>query len=219
MFGFLNKPRKVFCVGRNKTGTTSLKYVLLDFGYKLGDQRKGEQLLRYYKVGDWRPIRKYCKSAEAFQDAPFSWPNTWLILHHYFPEGKFILTVRGEDEWYRSITRYHSARFSEDRKRPPIKEELKEARYVYKGFMWDSNRAVWKTPENDPYNKDILIRNYRNHNESVRHFFQDKPNFLEIDVAKKDSYARLCEFLGREPKHDSFPHVNATVEFESPQND
>lgn len=37
LFG-LGESSKVFCIGRNKTGTTSLGKVLEDLGYRLGDQ-------------------------------------------------------------------------------------------------------------------------------------------------------------------------------------
>lgn len=203
-----NKPR-IFCIGRNKTGTTSLKKALSEFGYIIGDQVKAELLMKEYKNYNWKPILEYCKTAEAFQDVPFSSPYTWLILHEHFPNAKFILTYREPEKWYKSITSFHSKLFTESI-RTPIKKDLQEAEYRYKGFVWEINRAVYKTPENDIYNKEELIENYNAHNYSVMHYFKDNPNFLAIDVSEKNSYQQLALFLGKKPIHDSFPHLNRT---------
>ncbi|MEG9328949.1 sulfotransferase [Salinimicrobium catena] len=201
---------KVFCIGRNKTGTTSLEVVLKEFGYKLGKQHKAERLLKYYKLGHWKPIVKFCKTAEAFQDAPFSWPYTWLILHEHFPEAKFILTTRDEEKWYYSLVNFHSRLFA-DGIRVPTKEDLQRAKYNYPGFILESNRAVHKTPLDDIYNKEEMIKNYRTHNNSVLHFFKNRSNFLHIDVSEKDSYQQLADFLNKPPLHQSFPHYNKTA--------
>src|SRR5690606_38030735 len=162
-----------------------------------------------YNSNEWNKIIKFCKSAQAFQDAPFSWPYTWLFLYKAYPKAKFILTIREEEAWYNSITKFHTKLFSKENK-VPTKQELMEANYRYKGFIREVNRAVWKTPEDDLYNKELLLKNYRSHNESILHFFKNKPNFLCIDVSKEDSYVKLAEFIGRYPLHDKFPHLNKT---------
>lgn len=205
-----NQKQKVFCIGRNKTGTTSVEFVLREFGYKMGHQPTAERLLPHYAKGDWKPILEYCKTAQAFQDAPFSWPETWKILVKAYPNAKFILTYRDEESWYNSITRFHSKLFA-DGKRIPTKEDLKNASYRYRGFMWDTNRAVYNTPDNDPYNKEILISNYSKHNNDVLAHFNRHTNFLAVDVSHPGSYHKLCEFLGHTPLHKEFPHLNKTA--------
>ena len=200
---------KVFCIGRNKTGTTSIEKTLRDFGYKLGNQVKAELLIHDYSKGNWKPIINFCKSADAFQDVPFSWPNTWVVLYEHFPEAKYILTVRDENEWYKSITNFHKKKFGNG-ERIPLEIDLKNARYRYKGFIWDANRAVWKTPVNNLYEEKTFKENYKRHNDSIRHFFDEKNNFLEIDLANDKSYKQLCYFLNKKPLHQTFPHLNKT---------
>jgi len=68
---------KIFCIGFNKTGTTTIESVLKSFGYKMGDQVKGERLLNSWLSRDFKPIVELCKTAEAFQDIPFSLPYTY----------------------------------------------------------------------------------------------------------------------------------------------
>lgn len=204
---FKRNQSKIFCVGRNKTGTTSLEAALKELGYKMGDQTLGEALINEYNYRDWKPIVDFCKTADAFQDAPFSWPYTWMAMHINFPKAKFILTVRDEEQWYNSLIRFHSNLFS-DGKRPPNKEELQLAKYHRKGFLWETNRAVWQTPENDPYNKELMISNFRAHNFSVKNYFANKENFLELDLTEEGAYYKLCKFLNKKPIRNSFLHLN-----------
>lgn len=72
-------------MGFNKTGTTSIKTVLEGLGYELGDQRRGEELLGAWSRRDFGPITRYCKSAQAFQDVPFSLPYNYVSLDQRFP--------------------------------------------------------------------------------------------------------------------------------------
>ena len=208
-FRRIHYKEKIFCIGRNKTGTTSLEAALKEFGYKMGDQQKAERLVKDYKNYNWKPIIKFCESADAFQDAPFSWPYTWLILHHYYPQAKFILTTRDEEEWYHSLTQFHSKLFSNGVTQPD-KIQLQQAEYNYKGFLWEANRAVYKTPESNPYNKEILLENYRAHNISILNYFKGKENFIHLKVSEKKAYKKLADFLGKEPLRKSFPHLNKT---------
>lgn len=106
---FLKTKEKIFCVGNSKTGTTSLESTLHGFGYKLGNQIKAELLIFDWYKRDFRNIIKLCKTADAFQDAPFSLPFTFIKLDQYFKNAKFILTIRDTPEqWYNSLTKFHS---------------------------------------------------------------------------------------------------------------
>ena len=57
-FRFLNKNQeKIFCIGQNKTGTTSLMYALRDFGFKFGRQYKASLLIDDWYRRDFKKIR------------------------------------------------------------------------------------------------------------------------------------------------------------------
>lgn len=45
----LRQNNKVFCIGANKTGTTSLEKALKDLGFKMGDQGAAQGLIESYK--------------------------------------------------------------------------------------------------------------------------------------------------------------------------
>lgn len=77
---FGKKRQKVFVVGRNKTGTTSIAGALKDAGFVVGCQQQAELLIDDWINRDFREIIKYCKSADAFQDIPFSLPYTYQAV-------------------------------------------------------------------------------------------------------------------------------------------
>jgi len=201
--------RKYFCIGRNKTGTTSLKKAFEDLGYPVGDQAVAEKLtdISYFK-GDFSPIIQYCESAQVFQDVPFSWPETYKYLDRAYPGSKFILTVRDADQWYRSITRFHAKMFGGGK--VPTAEDLKHATYVRKAWMYDAVK-LHGAPDEDIYNEEILKSHYQNYNEGVIEYFKDRPNDLcVINISEKESYKTFCDFLGVAPIYDTFPWENKT---------
>ena len=198
---------KVFCIGLGKTGTTSLGRALKELGYRVGDQRQGELLLPAYAARDFRPIVDFCLTADAFQDAPFGFPFTYLALDQSFPNAKFILSVRNDaDQWYRSLVQFHGNLFAEGR--VPVKDDLLQATYCYPGFLWESNRVLVNTPEDDVYHKPTLVSYYERHNADVRDYFRHKSNLLEINVAARGAYKTFCDFLGRKPVAEDFPWLN-----------
>jgi len=97
----------------------------------------------------------------------------------------------------------------------PTKDELREATYIYKGRPWHTNRLVRNTPEDDLYNREILIKGYIRRNENIKKYFRHRhDDLLILNVADENAYAELCEFLGVEKKREKFPWLNRTLEME-----
>lgn len=103
----------IFFVGRNKTGTTSLKKAFKDLGCLVQQLRCKKELFdRNYFENNLYPTIKYCRRSQVFQDAPFSHFNILKHLDQALLDSKFILTERDEEEqWYRSLTKFHSKLF------------------------------------------------------------------------------------------------------------
>ncbi|MDB9964251.1 hypothetical protein OAD50_04185 [Vicingaceae bacterium] len=202
---------KVFVIGFNKTGTTTLKFTLRDLGYKIGNQRHGESIIEDWKLGNFDSLISLCRTADAFQDIPFSLPETYIHLYDNFENAKFVLSVRDDsDQWYQSICNFHSKLWAEGQGLPNS-EQMRCADYLYKGYAYESFKMIFGTPDDDLYNKDILVGKYNDHNESVRRFFLDKSSsFLEVNVAKDTDYIKLCNFLAKEPKGAGFLWENET---------
>ena len=201
---------KIFCIGRNKTGTTSLGNEFKLLGYVVGNQHQAEKLVPFYKKNNFEPIIKYCHSAQVFQDFPFSFPNTYKYLDKAFPNSKFILSIRDSpEEWYQSLTRYHAKIFGNGS--IPTAKQLKEAEYVWKGWIWECNRINYPTPESNPYQKDLVLETYKQYNKGVLEYFKDRPkDLLVINLKEEEAYKKFCDFLELDSPRKQFPWKNKT---------
>ncbi|MFO7841297.1 MAG: sulfotransferase [Fidelibacterota bacterium] len=203
--------RKIFCIGMNKTGTTSLKEEMLLQGYPVGNQRRAERLIDDWAKRDFRRIIRHCRTAQFFQDVPFSYPYTFIVMDHAFPGSKFILTVRDSAEaWYDSVIRFHGKKWGRGNV-PPTAEDLKHATYLYKGRPYHTRKLVYDVSDDDIYNKAVMLDHYRTHIRNVKDYFRHRPgDLLVINLKDRDSYPRFCEFLGIRQERDAFPWVNKT---------
>lgn len=201
---------KIFVIGHNKTGTSSITTNIMDLGFKIGNQRKSESFLKSYLSGDFSGIINHAKSADAFKDVPFSLKNTYKHLDSSFPNSKFILTIRdNEYEWYDSVIK---SRKMENHGKIPNSDELKRRIYGYKNFLYDFFTGVYKTNDNDLFNKKKLTEYYLTHNQEVIEYFKDRPNdLLVINLKEPNGYEKFCTFLGIEDSNGKFYHLNKSI--------
>lgn len=201
---------KVFVIGCNKTGTCSVTQALKDLNFNVGNQHEGSILLNDYLNNKFDKLINFSKKHQAFQDVPFSCPNTYKVLDEYFPKAKFILTIRNNSEqWYKSLVNYHAQMLKT--KNIPTYKQLKNSKLVSKGWMYLAVKGLFKTPDNDLYNKKMLIEYYENHNKDVINYFSDKPGkLLIINLSEEKSYKNFCNFLAVNPKYEHFPYLNKT---------
>ena len=202
---------KVFCVGRNKTGTTSLEAALQSLGLRMGLQARGEMLRDDWAVRNFKRVIELCKAADAFQDVPFSSRFTFQAMDMHFPGSKFILTVRDSPEqWFDSMVRFQTKLVNKGR--VPTAEDLRNFEYRYKGYLWDGFLKTYSSHEADLYRKEVYIQNYDDHNRSVIEYFRHRPDdLLVLNVNDGDAMPRLCSFLGISFTGQPMPHLNRSV--------
>lgn len=201
--------QKIFCIGLNKTGTTSLIKTIESFDIIIGGEISAAKLADDYLVNNFEPIVKFCKSAQAFKDIPFSLPDTYKYIDAAYPDSKFILTVRDNSEqWYQSMVNYLTKWFGKGS--IPTSEVLKNNKFIRKGLVWDLFRTIYKTPEDDILNKELLIQNYEQHNQEVIEYFHEKKNLLVINLAQQGSYQIFCDFMGVKSPLKDFPWIHKT---------
>jgi hypothetical protein len=211
------KPHKVFVIGRNKTGTTSMKAALRRLGYVIGDQAAAELLLDDWGRRDFRRIVEYCKSADAFQDIPFSLGHTYKAVDAAFPGSKFVLTVRDSaEQWYESLVRFHTMIVGKNR--VPTADDIKQLRYRRPGYMWQAAQLTYGIDENTLYDRRIYIEHYEAHNQEARDYFRDRPgDFLELNLASPGAMQSLCDFLGVDAGGLTMPHLNSAAAGRKPR--
>ena len=202
------RKKKVFCIGQNKTGTTSMAAALAQLGYKVGEQSVAELLIEDWSRRDFRRIVRYCASADAFQDIPFSLDYTYQAVDCAYPGSKFILTVRSSgDEWYASLIRFHTKIIGKNRL--PTAADLKEFSYRRRGWLWEVMRLIYGDAEESLYDRETYIRRYEEHNRRVLDYFRNRPDdLLVLNVADHDAMRKLCSFLGKKYDDSAMPHLN-----------
>lgn len=207
---------KIFCIGRHKTGTTSLAKALRELGFIVGNQKLAELLIFDWARRDFKRLFLYCRTAQAFQDTPFALDFTYQALDQKFKGSKFILTIRDSPEqWYQSLTRFHATVFGAGR--VPTLEDLKTVDYIYKGYPYEARLLQIDKETDDLYDKEKLIDTYLTHNKSVIQYFKHRPSdLLVLNVAEPGSYDKLCDFLGKPRTGREFPHENKTSDIEVP---
>lgn len=206
-----NTKRKVFCIGANKTGTTSLELALKELGLSFGNQR--EVVLAYVKnINNWEDdVAIFCEKYEAFQDVPFSLGENYVVLDKMFPGSKFILSVRDSaDQWYQSLVKFHSKVFN-CASVPPRPSEIEHNFHLEYMNLLDFVCTTFGTSKDDPYNKEVLVAHYNNRNQKIIDYFKDRPDdLLVVNVSSSEDYKRLKSFLLKAPHRSTFPHENKT---------
>jgi hypothetical protein len=209
----LNKGnQKVFCIGLNKTGTTSLERTLRDFGFRMGDQSVAEILTEDWAHKRIDRILRYCHTADAFQDLPFSTPSLYRELDCAFLDSKFILSIRDSaDQWYWSLVNSHTKLFSSEGVVPDEKC-LDEAMYRYKGFALDMRKNFWNYPEVPLYDYDYYTEVYSKHIADVEAYFKGRSDcLLVLNLKDSSGFLKLCDFLDiQNPPYREFPWINKT---------
>ncbi len=215
---------KIFCIGYNKTGSTSLYHSILNLGVRgdLSTMEEGEFLMYDVAEGnvnnviDWIEKRN---DVDLFKDLPFSLPYVWKLLYEKYPNAIYILSERDSSEqWYNSIYKFHTQfyNFSPN----PTWDEVSKADYRYlrndlKGGCLYDYMSYTFGKEEVPYDKDKLIASYESHNNEVKEFFKDKNNFISVNVSNDNDYLKLCSFLGKDPTDNKFLRLKVTKKIDT----
>jgi len=170
---------KVFCIGFQKTGTTTIGEALKVLGYRV----TGPDNVRDKDIAEKveRITAALSHRFDAFQDNP--WPLVYRQMDALHPGSKFILTVRDPQKWYESYRNHFEGVPS-----TPMQEML------------------YGPPVDDPeHYKGCVLR----HNQEVVDYFQDRPgDLLVIDLTHDHRWEPICAFLELPVPEAPFPHSN-----------
>ena len=209
---------KVFGIGANKTGTTSLETILKCFGFNLPYQElQSASIFNQVQLGNYLALKEYIEKFDAFQDQPFSSGTTYAVVDALFPGSKFILTIREPDLWFNSLKRYVCQAFNVEAEQ--INEQVfDKSKYCFKGF-WKASTELEVLKISDYqsvvdwsllHNKKHYIQSYIQRNNMIIHHFRQRPNdLIVIDLTKETTTEKINDFLGI-PKQYTFkmPHLN-----------
>jgi hypothetical protein len=213
---------KVFGIGYFKTGTTTLERVLQDLGFRMPEQRQQEiALTESVCRGDFAPFLSYVPQYEAFQDAPFAQGDTYIACDTFFPDSRFILTVREAESWFASLCRFHRKIWKIKDLSKLQETDIKRIFYLFDGYIYAQTQRLLTVVEDGRtsvrwdllYDHDYYIAQYLKRNEDVRSYFRHRPkHFLEIDLTREADTSRVCAFLGFSDECvTTMPHENRSL--------
>lgn len=173
-------PTRIFGIGLHKTATTSLNNALQILGFDSA----------HWMGADWaRMIWDELASAGrsitverhyALLDLPIS--ILYEKLDAVYPGSKFILTVRDEKKWLKSIGEHWG-------------RDANSARASWDVDMM-SHRMHRMIYGQKSFNAGIFLETYRQHNSEAADYFRHRPkDFLVLDLEKGDGWPQLCRFL------------------------
>jgi hypothetical protein len=175
---------KVFGIGLNKTGTSTLGAA----GELLGLRDKSwdaglfhDTMIEGRRDRLWRAIDEF----DLFNDFPY--PLLYPEIDARYPNAKFVLTRRSSPEVWLSSIKSHSMRAS---------PSSRTHRVVY-GLRYPHGC------------EDLYLEYYKRHFETAREYFANRPDdFLEICWEEEGDLSRLADFLGREAPAGPVPRAN-----------
>lgn len=174
--------RKLFGIGLHKTGTTTLAECFRILGYSVCPEIVAFATLHSTAARNYGPLFEVADRHDAFEDAPWNYPNAFQALHRRWDSAKFILTVRDSVRWFESFERW--------------------CRLVSNPYDFSILHS-YGVPML-AQNREAAIRAYERHAANVRNYFDDK--VLVVDWEAGDGWAELCSFLGKPVPDHPFPH-------------
>lgn len=175
---------KIFGIGLNKTGTTSLKLAFQKLGYNHLDRRP--RLFKLWQKRAFEEIFAQIAPYETFEDWP--WPlMVPELLAQYGDDARFVLTRRRSAEaWVESLKK-HSL------KTHPVRNPRK---------------VIFGQPYPHGYEVEHMAF-YEQHLTRVRSLFAERPGQLvELCWEEGQGWPELCGFLGVAQPRKPFPHAN-----------
>ena len=187
------KLSKIFGIGLNKTGTSSLGRFFEKCGYKMHEDyscikiNMALDLQNNINMDKATLLLDIVDNYDVFEDWP--WPLIYKQCLERYPDSKFVLTIRADaEEWFQSLY-YHCKKLG----------PTKQIKSVYGHY----------TPNYET--KKDFIEYYKRHNAKAVEFFKDKPGKLLIlstdtdDNKKSDILAKFCDL----DKLSNIPYPNA----------
>lgn len=183
-------PTRVFGIGMHKTGTTSLHHALNLLGFECAHWPNA-----HWAKAVWNEVREGGRSQAmekymAATDLPI--PMLFKELDRAYPGSKFILTMRDEVEWLKSVQGHFTSGLN-----------------PFRG-NWDSDPFTHQIHTElygrRKFDAQVFLMRYRQHNLEVQEYFKDRPD--DLLTLSAPGWARLCSFLNVPIPSLSYPHAN-----------
>lgn len=210
---------KCFGIGANKTGTSTLDYVMKNILRLRTNQVDivGESAIQATK-GNYSPFAKQMDLVDFHQDLPLSTGNFYVAADALFPGSKFILTTRRQEDWVRSFISFYSCsiltiirddwEYNHSRGRYPsfcaswinfhysCALAVLKSNISTKSALAMNDGQLIELIQADRDFTNALCALFQTRNCEIKHYFSRRPNdFIEVDWEGTTSLKPLLEFL------------------------
>ena len=184
---------RVFCIGLNKTGTSSLHVALNILGYNSVHAKTPDGINIKQKIEsnfhEGIDIIDGLKGYTAFLDWDKDETSHLIFkeFHKQYPKSKFILNTRELNSWLDS------------REKHVLRNQKKKKENPEKDISWlEIKRDEWE-------------KHFKEHHRNVYEYFDDKKDeLLTYDVTQNQGWKPLCDFLGCAVPRTAFPKANVS---------
>jgi Sulfotransferase domain/N-terminal domain of galactosyltransferase len=188
-------PTRVFGVGMQRTGTTSLHHAFQTLGLDSWHWNSNRQAWRIFAEMNSLGRSPLLEQFYCLCDNPI--PILYQKLDLAYPNSKFILTMLEEETWIRAIKFLWDPNRSPhyDWDRQPFSHRIHEALYGRRDF-----------------DREVFLARYRRHNSEVVEYFKSRPQDLLVmpmsELNSQQCWEKLCGFLGKPVPSVPYPHAN-----------
>jgi hypothetical protein len=178
---------KVFGIGLNKTGTTSLRLACETLGLRHMSCRR--DLLVAVREGRLEDVFAVVDAYDSFDDWP--WPLIYRPLFERYRDSRFVLTVRASPERWLASLKKHALHTD------PVRH--------CRGLAYGHDYPFGHEREHLAF--------YERHGEAVQRFFVERraeDRLLTVCWETGDGWTELCPFLGSPVPDRPFPRANAS---------
>lgn len=185
---------KVFCIGLNKTGTSSLHEAFRILGLKSvhfkdekGNNIKDLLIANYLNHRDILHQLSHYDALSDWDRPPYTFDIIKKFDEHY-PNSKFIVNIRDIEDWLNS-------RENHVKRNQKIKEKQPDM------------NITWLKIDRDAWRNE-----YKEHYAAIDAYFKNrKEDILYFDVTQGDDWKKLCPFLHLPIPSTRFPTENLTL--------
>jgi Sulfotransferase domain/N-terminal domain of galactosyltransferase len=183
-------PTRIFGIGMHKTATTSLHFALQALGFDSAHWLSTQWVRQIWREMNWFGRSKTLEGHYALCDLPI--PLLFRLLDGAYPGSKFVLTIRREDLWLKSVQDHWNPETNPYR------------------AGWDSDAFSHRMHEllygRRDFDAPTMLARYRKHNADVLAYFKNRPgDLLTMNMDDGAGWPELCGFLGKPIPASAYP--------------
>lgn len=187
---------KIFCIGANKTGTSSLTEALSILGFRPCPEyimyNFGSPHFENFQSNKFGDLLGLINQYDVFEDRPWNHTNFYQVLDNAFKNSKFILTIRDTNKWWDSYLRWDK------------KINLRNS------WHYKINSQTCYGVDSFLDHPNLAKKVYSDRNAQIINYFSNSPSFLILDIDEEDKFEKLCSFLNKDLPIQPYPNLNKT---------